>query len=66
VLQCQGSLGRLWSPWPAAWPSSQPKQALPWLMVPPPPQVKSMARPFSCIDVPGRAVGGEHADDGAW
>jgi hypothetical protein len=56
----------LWSPWPAAWPSSQPKQALPWLMVPPPPQVKSMARPFSCIDVPGRAVGGEHADDGAW
>jgi hypothetical protein len=27
-------------------------------------QVKSIARPRSCIDVPGRAAGGSHCDDG--
>jgi hypothetical protein len=27
---------------------------------------KSMARPRSCIDVPGRAVGGVHCDAGIW
>jgi hypothetical protein len=44
---------------------SQAKHGLELPRVPPPLHVKSMARPCSWFDVPGRAVGGEHADDGA-
>ena len=62
--QCQDSDGRLYKPYVAALADSQLKQAEPRLTVPPPLHVKSTARPCSCIDEPGRAVGGLHCDDG--
>src|SRR3954447_19858215 len=65
VDQCHGSLGRLNSPNAGALAvrkAKQPSSRLtrtPW-------QVKSMARPDSWSDSPGRAVGGEHPSAGIW
>ena len=43
---------------------SQPKAGLERDEMSEPRLVKSMARPFSCIEAPGLAVGGEHDDAG--
>jgi len=61
TLQCQGSLGRLYMPKLEALADNQPKQELlrPQLW-------KSTARPSSCCDDPGMAVGGRHCPDGIW
>ncbi len=62
--QCQGSLGRLYSPNRPALAASHWNAELERLVMREPLEVKSMANPCSCMDVPGRAVGGEQAEAG--
>jgi hypothetical protein len=40
------------------------KQALERLLMSAPSHEKSIAKPCSCMELPGRAVGGEHCEEG--
>lgn len=60
MRQSEGSLDSGWRPKREALAVSQRQQAVDRVEQ----ASKSMASPCSCWEVPGRAVGGEHWDDG--
>src|SRR4051812_20626851 len=64
IDQCHGSDGRFTNPYPAACAASHVNPALLAVRVRPP-EVMSTARPISCSDRPGIAVGTRHEEAGA-